>query len=305
MTIAIIIVVVVVLLVLAAIGGYLYQGQRLRRRFGPEYDRMLETKGSRFRAEQELRGREKRHDSLTLRDLTPEARDRYAEEWRRIQAQFVDDPGAAATQADALITRIMTDRGYPTGQFDQRAADLSVEHATTVDRYRRAHDLTISHHQGTADTEDLRHALVDYRALVTDLLGTNPVPPNTTPTATTGDTTTRADTATRDEFADTREARNDFADARGTRDEFADAGTRDAGYAGRTNGPTGTTAAGDPVEPRSTTARDTAVTDADVTGETGDTVGTGETVGTAETDEATQPVRKARKTTSRRHEEAR
>jgi hypothetical protein len=182
MTIAIIIVAVVVLLILAAVGGYLYQGQRLRKRFGPEYDRMLESSGSRFKAEQELRGREKRHDSLTLHDLTPEARDRYAAEWRQIQAQFVDDPGTAATQADALITRIMTDRGYPTGQFDQRAADLSVEHATTVDRYRRAHDLTLSHHQGTADTEDLRHALVDYRSLVTDLLGTNPIPTDHTET---------------------------------------------------------------------------------------------------------------------------
>lgn len=179
MTTAIIIVVVAILLALAAVGGYLYQGQRLRKRFGPEYDRMLRSSGSRFKAEQELREREKRHSSLTLHDLTPEARDGYAAEWRQIQAQFVDDPGTAATQADALITRIMTDRGYPTGQFDQRAADLSVEHASTVDRYRRAHDLTIRHHQGEADTEGLRHALVDYRSLVTDLLGTNPVPTDT------------------------------------------------------------------------------------------------------------------------------
>lgn len=285
MTVAIIIVVVVILLVLAAIGGYLYQGQRLRRRFGPEYDRMLESKGSRFRAEQELRGREKRHHSLTLHDLTPEARDRYAEEWRRIQAEFVDDPGTAATHADALITQIMTERGYPTAQFDQRAADLSVEHASTVDRYRRAHDRTVDHHQGTADTEDLRHALVDYRALVTDLLGTNPVPTTSHNDPATPDTTAGYDTATRDTTG-YAPGNAGSADDTAARDDLA-----------------GTTAASEPVE-SGTTDRDRVepgTADRDHV-DPGETVVTGET---GETGGTTEPVRNDRKTTHRRHQEAR
>lgn len=241
-----VIIIVVVLLALAAVGGYFYRGQRLRKRFGPEYDRMVQDSGSRFRAEQELRGREKRHDGLTLRELPAEARNRYTEEWRQVQALFVDDPRRAATQADALITRIMTDRGYPTGQFDQRAADLSVEHATTVDRYRRAHELTISHHQGDADTEDLRHALVDYRALVADLLGTDPIPthPDTTDTAEPADTT-----------------------ATGT-----DAGTRESAVTG------------EPIATDETTEpREAALTgETRETSTTGETVGTGETGDVAE-----------------------
>jgi hypothetical protein len=207
MLVAVIIIAIVVVLALAAIAGYFYRGQRLRKRFGPEYDRMVESSGSRFKAEQELRDRERRHRGLTLRELPAEARERYSAEWVQIQAMFVDDPRTATAQADALITRVMAERGYPTEKFDQRAADLSVEHAGTVDRYRRAHELSLRNDQGDADTEELRNALVDYRALVADLLGTNPVPTTTNTTSRRDEDARPVDTAYDDDT--TRTAHDD------------------------------------------------------------------------------------------------
>jgi hypothetical protein len=214
MLVAVIIIAIVVVLALAAIAGYFYRGQRLRKRFGPEYDRMVESSGSRFKAEQELRDRERRHRGLTLRELPAEARERYSAEWVQIQAMFVDDPRTATAQADALITRVMAERGYPTEKFDQRAADLSVEHAGTVDRYRRAHELSLRNDQGDADTEELRNALVDYRALVADLLGTNPVPTTTNTTSRRDEDARPVDTAydddtTRTGYDDSTESARD------------------------------------------------------------------------------------------------
>jgi FtsZ-interacting cell division protein ZipA len=142
----------------------------LRNRFGPEYDRTVEQAGDRREAEQELREREKRHEELDLRPLEPEARDRYLEEWEATQGRFVDDPTGAVKDADTLVQRVMRERGYPVDDFEQRAADISVEHPDLVEKYRTAHGIARSSQRGEASTEDLRHSVRHYRALFVELL---------------------------------------------------------------------------------------------------------------------------------------
>jgi hypothetical protein len=156
--------------------GVLWGAARTRRtrslqdRFGREYDRTVEHAGDRREAERELRGREKRHEELELRPLAPEARDRYVEEWRMTQGRFVDDPKGAVTDADTLVQRVMNDRGYPVDDFEQRAADISVEHPELVEKYRTAHGIAQASERGEASTEDLRHSVRHYRALFVELL---------------------------------------------------------------------------------------------------------------------------------------
>jgi FtsZ-interacting cell division protein ZipA len=142
----------------------------LRDRFGREYDRTVEQAGDRREAEQELREREKRHEELDLRPLDPEVRDRYLEEWEATQGRFVDDPTGAVKEADTLVQRVMRERGYPVDDFDQRAADISVEHPELVEKYRTAHGIAQSSERGEASTEDLRHSVRHYRALFVELL---------------------------------------------------------------------------------------------------------------------------------------
>jgi hypothetical protein len=142
----------------------------LRRRFGPEYDRAVEELGSPTRAERELADRARRVDHFRFKDLGAADRARFAAEWNRIQAQFVDDPVVAVTSANELINEVMRARGYPTQSFEQRVADLSVEHPTVVQHYRAAHTLAGSVHNGTVDTEQLRQAVVHYRFLFAVLL---------------------------------------------------------------------------------------------------------------------------------------
>lgn len=142
----------------------------LRRRFGPEYDRATETVGGRRRAEAELAAREKRRSELTIRPLAPAARERYARRWETVQAQFVDSPSAAVAEADALVTTVMSERGYPVEDFERRAADVSVDHPVVVDDYRRAHEVSLRCDRGTATTEDLRQAMQHYRSLFDELL---------------------------------------------------------------------------------------------------------------------------------------
>jgi hypothetical protein len=146
----------------------------LRNRFGPEYDRTVEDAPTRREAEAELRDRERRHDELEIRPLSAADRGRYLREWERVQADFVDDPGTAVAEADELIQRVMRDRGYPVEDFDQRAADLSVEHADVVEHYRTGHAVARRHARDEADTEQLRQALVHYRALFDALLAEEP-----------------------------------------------------------------------------------------------------------------------------------
>ena len=166
--VAIIVVVIVVAAVVAVIAA-VNRRHRLQQKFGPEYDRAVSEHGSRREAEADLAGRERHVRELEIRPLTPAARSQYLSEWTAVQEQFVDAPQAAVTGAQTLVSAVMEDRGYPTQPYDQTVADLSVEHASTLDHFRAAHD--ISRNAATASTEDLRQAMIHYRALFAELLG--------------------------------------------------------------------------------------------------------------------------------------
>src|SRR5262245_35633279 len=144
--------------------------QQLRLRFGPEYERVVETGGDRRKAEAVLEERQKRIEKLDIRPLTNEDRQRLQQAWLREQALFVDDPQRAVTEADRLIGEVMRARGYPVGDFEQRAADVSVDHPMVVENYRTAHDIALKDRRGEASTEHLRKALVHYRGLFEELL---------------------------------------------------------------------------------------------------------------------------------------
>ena len=147
------------------------RSRQLQEGFGPEYDRVVEDTGDRREAERELRERKERIEELDIRPLPEEARTRYAEEWRRVQARFVDEPEAAVVEADALVQRVMADRGYPVADdFERRAADVSVDHPDVVESFREGHRLVEDHRNGTGDTESLRQAMVHYRSLFDELL---------------------------------------------------------------------------------------------------------------------------------------
>ncbi|MEV0733457.1 hypothetical protein [Polymorphospora sp. NPDC050346] len=177
-TTQIVVTLILVVVVVAAVAAALMFGRRrnLRSRFGPEYDRLLSERDSRADAERELRDRERRHAELTLTPLSPEARERYATQWEEIQARFVDSPAEAVGAADELVTRLVSERGYPTGDYDAQVSHLSVEHARTLGHYRDAHDIQVRNAKGEASTEELRQAIVHYRELFADLLGDAPAP---------------------------------------------------------------------------------------------------------------------------------
>jgi hypothetical protein len=172
-----IVLIIVVLVVIAAIVYGVQAGRRkkLQNTFGPEYERAVADTGNRTEAEKELREREKRHAELELKPLSPESQAKYSADWEEVQLKFVDDPAEAVGTADDLVTRLITERGYPTHDYEDRLADLSVEHARTLQHYRDAHEISERNRSGEASTEDLRQALVHYRALFADLLGTEPV----------------------------------------------------------------------------------------------------------------------------------
>jgi hypothetical protein len=164
--------VAVIVVLLCAVGVLLLRQRRsaqLREGFGPEYDRVVERQGPR-EGEAELRERFERRRSYDIRPLEPEARERYAEQWRQTQAQFVDQPANALADADRLVAEVMRERGYPVEDFDQQADDVSVDHPHVVEHYRKAHAIQSARE---ASTEDLRQALVHYRALFDELLETN------------------------------------------------------------------------------------------------------------------------------------
>lgn len=150
------------------------RSQRLRQRFGPEYERTIRTEGNVRKAEAELEARAKRVAKLQIRPLTSTDAQRFDAAWRAIQARFVDDPRGAVTEADRLVGEVMAARGYPVGDFEQRVADVSVDHADVVMNYRAAREIALQHAEGKATTEDLRQAMVHYRALFRDLLETVP-----------------------------------------------------------------------------------------------------------------------------------
>jgi hypothetical protein len=167
-----ILVVVIVLVAAALLGVWLMRSRRrrLRARFGPEYDRMMAETDNRRLVEHELSEREKRHAELPIRPLPADARDRYTREWTAVQERFVDVPVEAVSQADRLLTAVMAERGYPTEGYEQQAADLSVRHAGTLSEYRAAHEVSERAAAGTASTEDLRQAMVHYRAVFEELV---------------------------------------------------------------------------------------------------------------------------------------
>jgi FtsZ-interacting cell division protein ZipA len=143
---------------------------RLQEQFGPEYDRTVDSADSRRKAEAELQAREERRRELEIRPLTEAARTRYVETWRITQAQFVDDPRGAVRSADSLIQSVMADRGYPVEDFEQRAADVSVDHPQVVENYREGHRLARASADGDESTESLRQAMRHYRALFDELV---------------------------------------------------------------------------------------------------------------------------------------
>jgi hypothetical protein len=172
----VVIVLVILLIIVAGIAFWMYRQKRqteeLRDRFGPEYERAVSSEGDRSRAEAELRAREERVDKLDIRPLSNPEREQFAQRWRSTQARFVDDPAGATKEADELVMEVMQARGYPMGDFDRRAADVSVDHPGVVDHYRAAHAIARRIDDGSEDTEELRLALVHYRALFEDLLDT-------------------------------------------------------------------------------------------------------------------------------------
>jgi hypothetical protein len=170
-----IVIIVAAVLVVAAIAASAAARKRrtsqLREGFGPEYDRTVDSAGGRRDAERELRERRERREALDIRELSPAARDRHLESWRILQTRFVDDPGSSVREADRLVQDVMRERGYPIDHFEQRAADVSVDHPHVVEHYRAAHRIWAANERGEATTEDLRQSVVHYRALFDELLG--------------------------------------------------------------------------------------------------------------------------------------
>ncbi len=169
--------ILIAVVIVALIVAIWYAVQRNRRRqlqerFGPEYERTLARADDRSAAEAELRERGERVDALDLRPLSQPDHDRFAAEWTKVQAEFVDTPTEAVADADRLIQQVMERRGYPVTDFDRRAADLSVEHPKVIENYRSAHSITVKETRDDAegDTEALRKAMVYYRSLFDELL---------------------------------------------------------------------------------------------------------------------------------------
>jgi FtsZ-interacting cell division protein ZipA len=173
-TLIIMVVIAVVVIVTIVIVGYQVARQRrtaqLREQYGPEYDRAVDLADSQHEAESELRGRSKRHEQLGLRSLDTSERENFERCWSDIQSQFVDDPSTAVRNADLLVVEVMSARGYPVEDFDQRANDLSVRYPEGTQRYREARRIAQANEHGTIDTEDLRQALTSYRSMVLALL---------------------------------------------------------------------------------------------------------------------------------------
>jgi hypothetical protein len=164
------VVVVALLCVVAVLALRQRRTTQLREGFGPEYDRVLQERGDQRAAEAELQERRERRRSYELRPLAGEARERYSERWQQTQRRFVDQPASAVADADGLIGEVMRERGYPVENFDQQAADVSVDHPEVVEHYRSAHAVSVASAEQSASTEDLRNAMVHYRALFSELL---------------------------------------------------------------------------------------------------------------------------------------
>jgi hypothetical protein len=168
----------VVAVILVALGSWFYirrkqslkQTHKLQERFGPEYDRTVSQYGSQTKGESELKAREKRVERLDIVPLAPSEAVKFSEAWGSLQNRFVDNPARTVTEAEQLVRELMEKRGYPMGDFERRADDISVDHPGVVANYRSAQAIALRDQRGTADTEDLRKAVVHYRALFDELL---------------------------------------------------------------------------------------------------------------------------------------
>jgi hypothetical protein len=171
-----IVVLAAVVILIIAVVAVMYARKRrsttadLRQRFGPEYERAVREHGSERKAEARLADREKRVEKLTIRDLDPSERERFVERWGSVQSRFVDSPKGAVAEADDLVSSLMKTRGYPVSDFDQRAADISVDHPRVVENYRSAHEIALRVGKNEATTEDLRTAMIHYRSLFEEVV---------------------------------------------------------------------------------------------------------------------------------------
>jgi len=174
-----ILIIVLVLVVVGALLALVFarrsRSKRLHDHFGPEYEHTVQTLGDEKKAQIELEERQKHVKTLDIRPLSATERERYLAEWTAVQTKFVDEPGQAIIDADRLITDVMQARAYPVSDFEQRAADLSVNYPAVVSNYRAARQIAIKNEQHQANTEDLRQAMIHYRSLFEELLGTKPV----------------------------------------------------------------------------------------------------------------------------------
>ena len=164
-----------VILIIAGL-AWLYVRKRrttsayLRKKFGPEYDRAVQVHGAEREAETKLADREKRVEKLNIRDLDSMEHKRFSQQWESLQSRFVDSPKGAVAEADDLVSSVMKTRGYPVSDFEQRAADISVDHPRVVENYRSAHDIALRLGRGEASTEELRTAMIHYRSLFDELV---------------------------------------------------------------------------------------------------------------------------------------
>ena len=174
-----IIIVALVLVIVGAILGLVFarrkRSERLHDHFGAEYDHTVQTLGDEKKAQTELEVRRKHVEALDIRPLSVSERGRYLADWTAVQSKFVDEPGQAIVDADSLIMQVMRTRAYPVSDFDQRAADISVTYPALVSNYRAAREIAVRNEQHQADTEELRQAMIHYRSLFEELLGTEPV----------------------------------------------------------------------------------------------------------------------------------
>jgi hypothetical protein len=170
------IVLITAVIVIIAVGAWLYVRKRksttagLRQKFGPEYERAVQKHGSERKAEAKLADRQDRVEKLNIRDLDPMEHERFLKRWESVQSRFVDSPRGAVTEADDLLSSLMKARGYPVSDFDQRAADVSVDHPRVVENYRCAHKIALRAGKDAATTEDLRTAMIHYRSLFEELV---------------------------------------------------------------------------------------------------------------------------------------
>ena len=172
------IVIAAVVILIIAVLALLYVRKRrskstsadLRKKFGPEYDRAVREHGAGRKAEAKLEDREKRVAKLTIRDLDPVEQERFSKRWESVQSRFVDSPKGAVAEADDLVSSLMKTRGYPVSDFDQRAADISVDHPRVVENYRSAHEIALRAGKDGATTEELRTAMIHYRSLFDELV---------------------------------------------------------------------------------------------------------------------------------------